>query len=246
MDGSAILERNKGSLYWFIIRVIQYILIFLRYWYSIFSISSLFWYFSTYSIALDIIFYIFQSWIIYYCFINLFTWHLLMNHIEVMSQLRNGIQYQEWNKQIKRKEIKLFIFWIIIILLWILFYIFLPIFSNLTQTINENSDLIDTVENAFLYLAWLIFWSILFIKLSKILKNYLNYYFINNWKRIWFIFLISFALFIWTIASIMTKFIFDINESKMIGNTWSYEDYARVLFLLLSLSVNIWRTLCNR
>ena len=191
--------REMKEAYIDLLRVIQYILIFLRYCYSIFAISSLFWITSNYNTTLDIIFAAFQSSIIYYCLTNLITWYLLMNHIEAMSQLRNGKQLSKMKEKIMRKEIILSISWTIIIWFGILFDMFLPILSNLNPAIYEKSDLIDTVELISLYLALLIFWFILFMKLSKILKNNLNYYFINNWKRIRFIFIISFALFIWTI-----------------------------------------------
>ena len=31
----------------------------------------------------------------YYYLINLFTWYLLMHQIEIMSEIRNGVEYQE-------------------------------------------------------------------------------------------------------------------------------------------------------
>ena len=151
-----------------ILRMIQCIYIFTWQCYVIYLISSNLW-----KEKIDPIFFKLSICILYvlmhiYYWLNLISWSLLINHIQILNQLRNGIEYQKCKKQIKNTEIK------IIIMVW--FACFYPIlnvsillFSNYVLQKSVNMDFIYNVE-FFITYPWLLTLNVILFKRFLTLK----------------------------------------------------------------------------
>ena len=147
------------------------------------------------------------------------------------------------NKLTRSVETKTIILFGIIVCIFLFFDVTLAILSNFIKWINENESLIITLKFLLINMVLLICFILLFKKLSTIMKDNLNYYFINNWKEMRLAFLITFVHFSMAFFARLVEFIFNINDDEMIRKPESYKDYIRVLFLLDFIILNVWRFL---
>ena len=233
-----VFRREMKESYVDLLRVIQYAIIFIYYCLLIYNTWCFYWY--KHKISLNIISAIVENIILYYYVINLFSWYLLMRHIMILHQLRNGIEYENVNRQTKSTEIKTLKWFSLIICIFVLLNVTLSILSNYIQVLIEKACLIIYWKYLTINFSFLISFYLLFRKLSVILKSNLNYYFITNWKSIRLVFLINFILFISAIWLNWIGITLEINHNSLIRDGELHKTSIRVVYLILLSTLSIW------
>ena len=181
--------------------------------------------------------------LIYYYIFNLTTWYLLMYQIKVLKLLRNGIEYKNANKQTKSHEIKIITLLALFICIYSILNVSLSVFSSSISLLQNNQRLISLLKYTLFYFALLILNLILFIKLSVIMKDNLNYYFLNNWKNIRFIFHLTSAFYAVFILLNLFEIIFDLDDNKIERDPLFSNELIRIFCLIIYIFLNVLRLL---
>ena len=147
------------------------------------------------------------------------------------------------NKQVRSEEIAILAYFIIFMCSYSLVGVILSFLSYYSHSLKENKKTIDTIKYILLDITLFILYSKLFKKFTVVMKNNLNYYFLNNWKNILFIFQIASAFSIVFIITNLTILTFKIDEEEMIRNESSYNIYIRLIYLFLFYILNTLRFL---
>ena len=221
------------------LRIIQYAWCVIRFGIAVCTILLFIWYKHTNIFYIKLIIGIIENFGYIYYITNLFTWYLLIYHIKTLQELRDGANFSDWKSKIFLVENRTKIILILLSIILPLFQGIILILLHYFSSIQEFLSKIFAIEDL-LFVFWFITFQIVILqKFSNIMKDNLNYYFKNNWKRLLFLFRLSMIYFITWFILFLVSIIFNIDGGKLFGiKTPCYNEYIRIMFLFFYLFGN--------
>ena len=126
-----------------LLRVVQYILIAICFWYDVVSSTLLIFYPDVNSLLIDIVFDVIASLFLYYI-INQLSWFILIKHLNTYAKMRRGSKFEDCRKQIRVVEFRSTIFAVLFQIIFISSIVWI-------DTVFQYNKLDIVLKNSILY-----------------------------------------------------------------------------------------------